>query len=225
VEQGTGLMRRVVVVGVSRGIGRGLAEEHLSRGWAVTGTVRASAPHPQHPHLSVETLDTTDEAQLQVLLDRLPDRIDRVIVSAGVGGPTGPIGGIASEDFLRALAVNTLAPLRIVDRFADRVTPNGMLAVLSSSQASIARNNDATNETYRISKVGLNMGLKSLAVRRDDNRSYVAINPGWVRTAMGTDRAFLSVEQSVHATTDVLDRLEGEKGMHYLNYDGRPLPW
>jgi NAD(P)-dependent dehydrogenase (short-subunit alcohol dehydrogenase family) len=218
-------MRRVVVIGVSRGIGRGLAEEHLLRGWAVTGTVRAGSSHPQNARLTVEILDTTDDAQLHTLLDRLPRGIDRVIVSAGVAGPTGPIGDVASEDFLHTLEVNTLAPLRIVDRLADRVTPAGMLAVISSSQASITGNDDAANETYRISKVGLNMGLKSIVVRRDDSRSYVAINPGWVRTTIGTDRALLSVEESVPAVTDVLDGLDGEKGMQYVNYDAHQLPW
>ena len=218
-------MRRVIVIGVSRGIGRGLAEEHLIRGWAVTGTVRAGSPHPHHEHLAVEILDTTDNAGLHTLSRRLPGGIDRVIVSAGVGGPAGPIGDVAAEDFLRTLEVNTLAALRIVDRLADRTTPDGMLAVMSSSLASIAGNDDALSETYRISKVGLNMGLKSIAVRRGDDRSYVAIHPGWVRTAIGTDRALLSVEESVSAVTDVLDGLDGEKGVHYVNYDGRRLPW
>lgn len=175
--------------------------------------------------MAVEILDTTDEHQLHTLLGRLPHDIDRVIVSAGVAGPVGPVGEVATGDFLATIEVNTLAPLRLVDLLADRVTPAGMLAVISSSQASIALNDDAANETYRISKVGLNMGLKSVAVRRKDRRTYVAINPGWVRTAIGTDHALLAVAESVPAVTDVLDALDGQQGTHFVDYQGHQLPW
>ncbi|BBY53033.1 SDR family oxidoreductase [Mycobacterium koreense] len=219
------MSRNIVVIGVSQGIGRGLAEEHLRRGWTVTGTVRTTPPDRVAGNFAIEMLDTTDEDGLQTVMERLPDGIDRLIVSAGIAGPAGPVGEVTAGDFLRTLEVNTLAPLRIIDRVAAHVTPRGMLVVLSSSQGSIALNDDAHHETYRISKAGLNMGLKSVAVRRDDDRTYVAMNPGWVRTEIGTERALLSVAESVPAVTDVLDALDGTAGIHFVDYQGDRLPW
>jgi len=43
-------------------------------------------------------------------------------VVAGVGGPDDPIGAVDPDAFCDTLLLNTLAPLRIIDRLADRVT-------------------------------------------------------------------------------------------------------
>src|SRR5882757_2663057 len=37
----------ILIIGISRGIGRGLAAEYLRRGWFVIGTVRSSAVAPE----------------------------------------------------------------------------------------------------------------------------------------------------------------------------------
>jgi NAD(P)-dependent dehydrogenase (short-subunit alcohol dehydrogenase family) len=36
----------ILIIGISRGIGRGLAAEYLRRGWFVIGTVRSSTAAP-----------------------------------------------------------------------------------------------------------------------------------------------------------------------------------
>ena len=37
----------ILIIGISRGIGRGLAAEYLRRGWFVIGTVRSSTVAPE----------------------------------------------------------------------------------------------------------------------------------------------------------------------------------
>lgn len=80
-------------------------------------------------------------------------------------------------------------------------------------------------EAYRISKAGLSMGLRLLCLRHDDARTYLALNPGWVRTDMGTQYATLSVEDSVEHLADLLAAHRGRGGTAFLDYDGSPLPW
>ncbi|WP_167486247.1 SDR family NAD(P)-dependent oxidoreductase [Nocardia terpenica] len=219
-------MPTVVIIGGSRGLGRGLIREHLRRGWDVIATERHPPDEPiSEPRLRLENLDTTDLAGIDALAERLPRQIERLFVVAGIAGPTEAIGQVSAAEFGQTLLVNTLAPLRIADRFADRLTTTGTLAVMSSQQGSITLNNDAGNETYRISKAGLNMGLASIAARRGDQRTYLAINPGWVRTAIGTEHAHLSIEESVPHVVDVLDSRQGQDGIAFLDYDNSPLPW
>jgi NAD(P)-dependent dehydrogenase (short-subunit alcohol dehydrogenase family) len=148
------------------------------------------------------------------------------MVSAGIKGPsTVPIGDADPDAFVQLMLVNVLAPLRICDRFADLVTPDGMVAVMSSGMGSITLNTYATWEAYRTSKAALNMGLKSIAARRADSRTYLAANPGWVRTDMGGEEAHLSIEESIPALVSVLERRAGTGGLHYVDYRDQDLPW
>ena len=66
-------MPTALIIGASRGLGRGLVEEHLKRGWDVIATVRK--PDALHGvgngHLKVETLDTTDWAGVDALGETL----------------------------------------------------------------------------------------------------------------------------------------------------------
>ena len=77
-----------------------------------------------------------------------------------------------------------------------------------------------------MTKAALNMGLRSLAVRRKaEGRTYVAADPGWVRTDMGGKEATLSVEQSIPRLADMLERRQGSGGVAFVSYENRDLPW
>lgn len=145
---------------------------------------------------------------------------------AGVAGPSDvPIGDADPDAFTRMMLVNALAPLRLIDRWDGPVAKDALVAVMSSSQASIELNVDAGKEAYRMSKAALNMGLRSIAARRADGRAYVAINPGWVRTAIGGLEATLSVAESIAGVVDTLDGRQGTRGIAFLSHDGEVLPW
>lgn len=220
--------RHVVIIGGSGGLGRAAVDEHLKRGWRVTATVREAdaAAEPRSDALTVETLDTTDWDAIDAIGRSLSTPVDRLFVVAGITGPSDvPIGDADPDEFAKMMLVNALAPLRLIDRWDGPVAKDGLVAVMSSSQASIALNDDAGKEAYRMSKAALNMGLRSIAARRADERSYVAINPGWVRTAIGGPGATLSVTESIAGVVDTLDGRDGERGIAFLDHDGRVLPW
>ena len=225
-------MPTALIIGASRGLGRALAEEHLKRGWGLIATVRDSAAladlaAAHGTALRVETLDTIDWHGVDALHDRLAGTmLDLIFVNAGVSGPvTTPIGAVEPEAFTELMLVNALAPLRIVDRFADLLVPDGTTAVMTSGLGSIANNNGGW-EAYRMSKAALNMGFVSLAQRRRaGNQAWLTVAPGWVRTDMGGPSATLSIGESIPAIADLLERRRGSGTVAYVNYDGRELPW
>ena len=137
-------MPTALIFGTSRGLGRALAVAHLERGWQVIATVRddKALAGLASDALTVETIDTTDWMAVDALRDRLVDRpLDLLFVSAAIVGPSAvPIGEVEPDAFAEMMLVNVLAPLRIADRYADLVTPDGMIAVMSSSLGSIALN-------------------------------------------------------------------------------------
>jgi NAD(P)-dependent dehydrogenase (short-subunit alcohol dehydrogenase family) len=222
-----------LLIGASRGLGLALAEEHLKRGWRVIASVRSASALEAHrgvygERLEVVTLDTTDWPAVDALGEGLAGRqIDLLIVNAGISGPiTLAIGDVDPDVFTKVMLTNALAPLRLIDRFAHLVPPEGTIAVLSSDLASISRNTIATWETYRMSKVALNMGLRSLSIRRRaEGRTYLALCPGWVRTDMGGPNAHLSIEESIPRLTDAIAARAGEKGVSYVNYQSEEVAW
>ena len=222
-------MPTALIIGASRGLGRALVEEHLKRGWDVICTVRTPGALDaiRNDRLNVELLDTTDWAGIDALKVKLAGRaLDLLFVSAAIIGPSsGRIGDADPEAFAEMMLVNVLAPLRLADRLADLVTPKGMIAVMSSSLGSIARNTFGSWEAYRTSKAALNMGLASIAARRSDGRTYVACDPGWVRTDMGGAGATLSIEESIPNLVTALGNRAGTGGLRYIDYQDRDLPW
>jgi NAD(P)-dependent dehydrogenase (short-subunit alcohol dehydrogenase family) len=219
-------MPTALIIGASRGLGRAIAEEHVKRGWEVVATVREAGVLGSKPALTEEVVDTTDWAGVDALHARLQGRpLDLLFVSAAIMGPsTVPIGDVDPAEFAQMMTVNVLAPLRIADRFADLVTLAGSIAVMSSSLGSIGLNSSGSWEAYRTSKAALNMGLASIAARRNDRRTYLAVDPGWVRTDMGGPGATLSIEDSIPNLVTMLEHRAGKGGLAF-NYQDRDLPW
>jgi len=155
-------MPTALIFGTSRGLGRALVEEHLKRGWQVIATVRSAKALTDlsSDTLTVETLDTTDWVAIDALRSRLTvQTLDLLFVNAAIGGAeTIPFGELDPGTFSELMKVNVLAPLRIIDRLADRVRPDGTLAVMSSSLGSVTLNAGGGYEAYRSSKAALKHG-------------------------------------------------------------------
>ena len=220
-------MPTALIVGASRGLGRAIAEEHVKRGWQVIATVRQEGALAAGDGLTVERLDVTDLEGIDALKQRLANHaLDLLFVVAGVVGPSNvPIGEADPEAFADMMLVNVLGPLRIADRLADLVVDTGTVAVMSSGLGSIEGNATGGFEAYRTSKAALGQGLRSIAARRGDGRTYLACDPGWVRTDMGGPQAPLSIEQSIPKLVDTLEARAGAGGSAFVSYDGRDLPW
>jgi NAD(P)-dependent dehydrogenase (short-subunit alcohol dehydrogenase family) len=220
-------MPTALIIGASRGLGRALAEEHLKRGWQVIATVRDASALAATDALRVETLDTTDWDGIDALKAKLAGTaLDLLFVSAGIMGPgMAPIGEVTPEDYTQILLTNALGPLRIADRFADLTTADGTVAVMSSSLGSIGLNSTAGYEAYRTSKAALDMGIASIAMRRADKRTYLAVDPGWVQTDMGGAQAPLTIDQSIPGIADMLEARKGRGGIAFVNYENKDLPW
>lgn len=224
-----------LIVGASRGLGLGLTERLLERGWEVTATER----HPgsgaldglatRTSRLLREHVDINDQGQVDTLHQRLAGAsFDLVFVVAGASHDRWEtIAEVSTETFQRVMVTNALSPMRFVERFHDLVALDGMMAVMSSGQGSVANNTRVTGwEVYRASKSALNQLMRSFAARHpDDPRTLVLMAPGWVRTDMGGSDAGLSVQESTNGVADVVEQLRARGGLHYVDYRGQTVPW
>ena len=234
-ENATSQTRTALIVGASRGLGLGLAKEHLARGWRVIATARGWSDGLQalaadaDGRLAIETLDINMPDQLEALAGRLAGtRLDLLFVNAGIAhDPAQTIGDVSDDEFFHVLRTNTLSPMRVVERLEGLVpSPDGLIAVMSSGLGSVAGNQNGGYDTYRASKAALDMLLRSVAARQaKSGRTFLAVDPGWVRTDMGGPGATLDVETSTRGVTEMLDARRGTPGAFFVTYANKELPW
>jgi NAD(P)-dependent dehydrogenase (short-subunit alcohol dehydrogenase family) len=225
----------VLLIGASRGLGLAIANEYLTRGAHVVASVRSSDHTALHELgnsyvdlLEIEDVDITNTDQIDGLHRRLMGRsFDLLFVVAGVGNaPKETSANVATEEFTRLMVTNALSPMRVIELLGDLVDPQGIIAIMSSGQGSVANNENGGFEIYRASKSALNQLMRSYAARhRDGSRTLLLMAPGWVKTELGGPNARLTVEESVPSLVTTVEAQRGSAGLQYLDYLGRTVAW
>lgn len=223
--------KNALVVGASRGLGLGLVETFLQRGWRVTATQRSASPGLaalKSDALTVETSDIDDDHAVTGLHDRLAGQsFDLIFVVAGVATQAHePLHLVPREVAAQVYLTNAVSPVRFAETFLDRLAPNGLVAFMSSILGSVALNESGGWETYRASKAALNTLVRSFEIRhREAGFGVLLLHPGWVRTEMGGADADIDVATSVTGMVDVIEGRFGRTGTAYLDYTGKTLDW
>jgi NAD(P)-dependent dehydrogenase (short-subunit alcohol dehydrogenase family) len=227
-------MPTILLAGANRGLGLGLVQEYLARGWSVIATARnPQAAHrltelqtDHRDHLRIEALDIADPASVAALAQRLQGiSLDVLFVVAGASSHShDPIHDVPLAAAAQEFITNAVGPLILAERLHGMVVPHGTIAFMTSILGSIASNAGGSTELYRATKAALNMLATCFALRHK-GQPVLLLHPGWVRTDMGGQNAPLDVPTSVRGLADVIEQRRGTPGVAYLDYQGTRLPW
>ena len=228
-------MKHALIIGASRGIGLGLAGEHLARGWQVTTTVRSPTPEVNALRDSVgeameiiAPVDINDGEQVTGLANYLQSQwFNLLFINAGILiGRNETVNDIADDDINNIFMTNAISPVRAADKLIGNVHPGGMVVFMSSILGSIGTNDNGHIELYRASKAALNSLVRSFCARHPELDATVLImHPGVVRTAMGGADAPLDIETSVSGIADVIEQRWGSGGHAFVDYRNEIIPW
>jgi NAD(P)-dependent dehydrogenase (short-subunit alcohol dehydrogenase family) len=224
-----------LIVGGSRGLGLGLVEACLSRGWQVIATVRDSpgravlttAGAGKENMLSIMHLDINMPAEIATLRNALAGQhLDVLFINAGVANdPEAAVESVPTEEFMHVMVTNPLGPLRVMAACHDLVKADGVIAAMSSNMGSVSGNQGGGWEVYRASKAALNQLIRSFGARHQDGKTYLAVSPGWVRTEMGGETAPLDIATSANGIVDTITARAGIGGVHFVDYSNRTIAW
>lgn len=224
-------MPTLLITGANRGIGLEFVRQYAAEGWDVIATCRNPQAATELCALNVEVhaLDVAQFDQIAALGGRLAGRaIDVLINNAGIYGANQTFGAVDADAWLQVLRVNTLAPLKMAEAFADNVarSQRRVIASISSRMGSIDDNDGGGDYAYRSSKAALNMVNKSLSLDlRGRGIICIVLHPGWVKTAMGGPSAIVSPQQSVAGMRRLIDGATLTHSGRFFTYDGQEVPW
>jgi NAD(P)-dependent dehydrogenase (short-subunit alcohol dehydrogenase family) len=229
-------MRTILISGANRGLGLEFARQYLAAGETVIAGVRdlaraeALRAVPGQDRLQIHALDVADAVSVEAFRRAVGGQpIDILIANAGVygGDRQNRLGDIDYDAWLKALAVNTVGPVRLADAFVDNVAKgrDRKMVAISSLMGSTA-DSSGGGLIYRSTKAALNNAWRNIALQLGDRGiACFPVHPGWVKTDMGGAQAPLTPEQAISSLRAHIDQWSLADSGRFLGWDGRELPW
>lgn len=180
--------RKVLITGVSSGLGYGLAKELLARDVAVYGVSRrdprgsgaGDLSKASHFHFQAMDLRGLESLSFQLAGFLGSDSLDCVILNAGVLSPVADMKETALHQIREVMEINVYANKVILDFLQKRKNrPKYVLAISSGASVSGNRGWNA----YSMSKASLNMLVQLYAAEMPDSH-LISLAPGLIDTDM-----------------------------------------
>jgi NAD(P)-dependent dehydrogenase (short-subunit alcohol dehydrogenase family) len=149
-------------------------------------------------------------------------------------GPEKSLAVVHPDVLLKAFQLNAIGPLMVLRHFAPLLAPGpSIYAKLSARVGSITDNHKGGWYGYRASKAALNMFLQTAAIelqRKNAQLRVVALQPGTVRSDLSRPffagvAKLLDADESVAGMLAALQSLQPRQGAHFLDYQGKEIPW
>lgn len=223
-------MPTTLITGANRGIGLALVREFRKQGHDIIATARdpEKAAELKATGAELHALDVAEPASIRALAAALKGRpLDYLINNAGLGDRAA-FGQLDYDRFEELLRVNTVAPLRVLEAFVPNLAAGEakVAAALSSQLGSIENANAGFSLAYRVSKAGLNMGLRTAAnTLAEKGITLLALHPGWVKTDMGGSAAPVEPEGSAAGLYKVITGAGPSTELRFMDFQGKTLPW
>ncbi len=197
-------MKTVLITGISRGIGRSLADKFLKEGYIVIGTYFTNPISPKE-NLFPFYLDLSSSKSIESCageIQKLGKKINILINNAAILCDRDETGVIV-EKLRKTLEINLIGTIDFTENIIPFLEKEGHVVNISSSAGSIANTGVRFSHfpnhqpSYKISKTALNMYTRTLSLRLKDSGIIVSsVHPGWVKTDMGGSEADIAPEEA-----------------------------
>lgn len=183
--------RKVLITGVSRGLGRAMAEELVRLGQTVIGCSRSAEAIRQlrsergAPH-RFDVVDVADDAQVTAWAARVlvsHGAPDLLINNAAVICANAPLWRVPAADFGRLIDINIKGVANVIRHFVPAMVERGSGVIVNFSSG-WGRVTDAEVAPYCASKWAVEGLTRALAQELPAGMAAVPLNPGIIHTDM-----------------------------------------
>ncbi|CAL1698717.1 unnamed protein product [Somion occarium] len=229
-----------LITGASRGLGLEMVRQLLQ---SSSNTIIAACRTPDNAAvlkslhtdakgtLHVIQIDTADEASIRasstIVKTILGERgLDYLISNAAIGGNDVTAFSFSVPSFRRTLETNVIGPAIVADTFLPLLEKGNrkVLVNISSGLASIGLDFGDIAAVYSISKTALNMLTYKQAKAKPEFIVF-CVDPGWVKTDMGGEKAPLEPHESVSKVLKIVADATSQSSGKFFRYDGEVLAW
>jgi NAD(P)-dependent dehydrogenase (short-subunit alcohol dehydrogenase family) len=171
-------MSTVLVTGVSKGIGRAIAEKFLAQGWKVYGISRSDPqlPNPNFVWIGFDLMNLNDYQQI---FDQIPEDLDLLVNNAGIAYMVS-LKNLLPLDLEKQFAINVKAPIWLVKTMLPKLTDHGRVINISSVAAKVYL--EPGLSVYSATKAAINSFTFSFA--KESHIPIMAVLPGVVDTPL-----------------------------------------
>lgn len=222
------IMKRVLVIGNSGGIGASLESEYTFRKWNCVGVSR-----------SVNGLDFNEPETVQKTLSLLDGLFQTVIIATGAltfngYSPEKTIRSLTSQGMAEQMQINAIGPALVLSNIARLIPKDcpARIAVLSARVGSIGDNRLGGWISYRASKAALNQVVHTASIefaRSHPQLACFSLHPGTVDTPL--TKQFVAGHPSSSASEtapilfNVIENCNAEDSGSFFDQNGLPVPW
>ena len=221
-------MSTYLITGSNRGIGLELCNQIHNRGDEVIATCRRASTELINLGVRIEeNIDISSEEAITNLAKKLSGiNLDCIINNAGIY-EFNSLEDFQKKSILRQFEINALSPIFMTQSLKHLLKRSSKVAFITSRMGSIGDNSSGSSYGYRMSKVALSMGAKSLSLDLLKEEIYVAIlHPGLVSTRMtGFTRNGITTEESANGILKRIDSLNKNNSGTFWHANGQVLPW
>lgn len=180
----------IVITGVTKGLGRALAEWYIANGHTVAGCGRSSEildlrfTHPAPHDFSV--VDVTDETKVSIWSAKLcgPDVApDVLICNAAVMNTPAPLWKVPAQEFNRLIDTNVKGAATVIRHFVPHMIARGSGTIVTLSSG-WGRSTSPDVAPYCASKFAIEGLTQALAQELPAGMAAVPLNPGVIDTDM-----------------------------------------
>ncbi len=243
-------MKIALVTGANKGIGFEWCKQLGKQGYKVILTARdlqkaqeaAELLNEQELVIYPKALEVTNDQQIEEIAKWAKEmfgRIDLIINNAGINpkdyadkskmAKAFYLNNLDAKEILNVIHINSIAPLLIVKHFRPLLnrSEKPLVINISSWLSSVTNLTFGGHYGYVGSKNLLNILNKSMANElKQENIICINVNPGWVQTDMGGQKAQFTTEQAVtNILTNIVSKVSIADSGKFLNFDGSEHPW
>jgi NAD(P)-dependent dehydrogenase (short-subunit alcohol dehydrogenase family) len=230
---------RLLITGITRGLGLCLAEYFLHKGhtvfglgrWESEGVLRLKKEYGGRFLFFI--VDITDETKISDtfgMIKNITGSIDILINNAAVHFEQHKpdIHLVDFSVYVETFKVNSIAPLMVVRSFLPLLKKGRKKCIvnISSEAGSIGNAWRKAEYSYCMSKAALNMASKILQTRlKEDGIKVLAVHPGWFSSDMGGPEAPITPRDAAEQVAKTILKEWPIDDPIYMDAEGKEMPW